>query len=81
MERYKARIVANGYSQKECINYFETFAPVAKISSIRVILALANIRGWGFHQMDVVSTILNGYLLENDSMNQHKEFIKKDNLV
>ena len=53
IKKYKARFVARGFSQKEGIDYEETFAPVASYTSIRTILALATVMKWKIHQMDV----------------------------
>ena len=52
IEKYKARFVACGLSQKEGINYEETFAPVARYTSIRLILALFAVMKWKIHQMN-----------------------------
>ena len=56
--------MARGFSQKEGIDYEETFAPVARYTSIRVIMALAAKLGWTLHQMDVKTTFLNGVVEE-----------------
>jgi hypothetical protein len=64
VEKYKARFVAQGFSQIEGIDYDETFAPVARYSSIRSILALSAQMGWHIHQMDVKTTFLNGIIEE-----------------
>ena len=53
IEKYKARFVARGFSQKEEIDYDETLAPVAKYTSIRAIMELAAKLGWKLHQMDM----------------------------
>ena len=53
VERYKARLVAKGYTQTHEIDYQETFAPVAKINSIRILLSLAANYDWPLHQLDV----------------------------
>eukprot|EP00253_Pinus_taeda_P025755 PITA_25755 len=60
VEKYKARFVAKGYAQKEGIDYEETFASVARYTSIRTVISLAAQIGWEIHQMDVKTTFLNG---------------------
>jgi hypothetical protein len=64
MDKYKARFVAIGFSQKEGEYYDETFAPVARYTSIRAITSLAASMGWNLHQMDVKIAFLNGYIEE-----------------
>jgi hypothetical protein len=56
IEKHKARFVARGFSLKEGIDYEETFAPVARYTSIRTIIALATKMKWKLHQMDVKKT-------------------------
>jgi hypothetical protein len=63
VERHKARLVAKGFSQVEKIDYNETFAPIAKMNSICLVLVLAASHKWEVHQMDVKSTFLHGDLL------------------
>jgi hypothetical protein len=53
IEKHKERFVARGFSQKEGIDYEETFAPVSRYTSIRTIIALASKMKWKLHQMDV----------------------------
>eukprot|EP00253_Pinus_taeda_P009842 PITA_09842 len=64
VEKYKERFVARGFSQIEGIDYEETFAPVARYSSIQTILALSAQMGWHIHQMDVKTAFLNGVIEE-----------------
>eukprot|EP00253_Pinus_taeda_P001734 PITA_01734 len=64
IEKCKARFVAKGISQIEGVDYEETFAPVARYSSIRSILALVAQMGWKIHQMDVKTVFLNGVVEE-----------------
>ena len=64
LEKYKARFVANGFSQKGGIDYEETFAPIARYIAIRSILALAAVMKWKIHQMDVKTAFLNGVVEE-----------------
>jgi hypothetical protein len=56
--------VAQGYSQKEGIDYEETFAPVAHLEAIRILLAFAAFKGFKLFQMDVKSAFLNGFIEE-----------------
>jgi hypothetical protein len=62
--RNKSRLVAQGYSQKEGIDYEETFAPVARLEAIRILLAFSVAKGFKLYQMDVRSAFLNGVLEE-----------------
>ena len=60
IDKYKARFVARGFSQKEGIHYEETFAPTARYTTIRYLVSLAATMGWNIHQMNVKATFLNG---------------------
>jgi hypothetical protein len=77
-EKYKARFVARGFSQKEGIDYEETFAPVARYTSIRTIIALAAKMKWKLHQMDVKTTFLNGVIEEKVYTEQPQGFEVED---
>jgi transposase InsO family protein len=76
--KYKARWVAQGFSQKFGIDYNETFAPVARFDSIRAILAMVAHHDWELHQMDVKSAYLNGDLDEEIYMHQPIGFVIGD---
>lgn len=80
--RYKARLVAKGFSQQEGIDYFETFAPVVRYESIRVILALCAREDLEIMQFDVKTAFLNGELEETIFMERPEGFkIEPANLV
>jgi hypothetical protein len=62
--RNKARLVAKGYSQVEGLDFGETYAPIARLESIRILLAYATYHGFKLYQMDVKSAFLNGPIKE-----------------
>eukprot|EP00253_Pinus_taeda_P002136 PITA_02136 len=78
VDKHKARLVAKGFSQVEGIDYTETFSPVAKMNSVRLVLSLAASFKWEVHQMDVKSSFLHGDLHEEIYMEQPIGFIQTD---
>ena len=78
VERFKARLVAKGFSQKRGIDYDETFAPVAKFTSIRILFRLAAKYSLSVHQMDVKTAFLNGLLDEDIYMVQPGGHVDED---
>ena len=73
--KHKARLVARGFVQQEGIDYDDAFAPVARMESVRLLLALAAQEGWGVHHMDVKSAFLNGDLKEEVYVHQPPGFV------
>ncbi|GJU21024.1 retrovirus-related pol polyprotein from transposon TNT 1-94 [Tanacetum coccineum] len=73
--RNKARLVAQGYNQQEGIDYDETYAPVARLESIRILLAYACALDFKLYQMDVKSAFLNGFINEEVYVAQPPGFI------
>ena len=77
-EKYKAIFVAQGFSQKEGIDYEETFAPLAIYTSIIPVLSLAAVMKWKLHQMDVKTVFLNGVVEEEVYVEQPLGFETHD---
>jgi hypothetical protein len=65
---YKARLVTQGFSQVPGVDYFDTYAPVAKLQSIRAILAIATTCDLEVHQIDIKGAYLNGTLTDKESI-------------
>ena len=78
IERHKARLVAKSYSQQHGLDYDETFSPVARFESLRMLLALAVQDGLYVHQLDVTTAFLNGKLEEEVYMDQPEGFVEKE---
>ncbi|GKF37352.1 zinc finger, CCHC-type containing protein, partial [Tanacetum coccineum] len=73
--KFKARLVIQGFRQKEGIDYFDTYAPFTRITTIRLLLALAAIHNLVIHQMDAKTAFLNGDLEEEVYMKQPEEIV------
>ncbi|KAI3694073.1 hypothetical protein L1987_77032 [Smallanthus sonchifolius] len=74
IDRYKARLVAQGFTQIPGLDFTHTFSPVVKSSTIRVVLSLATINNWTLRQLDVNNAFLNGHLTETIFMEQPPGF-------
>ena len=66
IEKYKARLVARGFTQIHGIDYYETYAPVARLASFRLLLAMANRNGWPADSFDFDSAYLNSVLSDDE---------------
>jgi len=78
LEKHKACLVAKGYAQQHGIDFEETFSPVARFKTMRIVLALAAQQQWPVYQFDVKSAFLNGELQEEVYVEQPEGFVKKD---
>ncbi|KAL0544097.1 hypothetical protein IC582_019208 [Cucumis melo] len=74
----KARLVAQGYTQVEGVDFDETFAPVARLEVIRLLLGISCIQKFKLYQMDLKSVFLNGYLNEEVYVAQPKGFVDSE---
>ncbi|KAA0032275.1 Integrase, catalytic core [Cucumis melo var. makuwa] len=78
LEKHKACLVAKGYAQQHGIDFEETFSPIARFETVRIVLALAAQQQWPVYQFDVKSAFLNGELQEEVYVEQPEGFVKKD---
>ncbi|KAI5332051.1 hypothetical protein L3X38_022179 [Prunus dulcis] len=77
VQKNKAQLVAKGYAQKPGVDYNETFVPVARLDTIRTLVALAAQKNWKLYQLDVKSAFLNGVLEEEVYVDQPDGFVVK----
>ena len=74
IDKYKARLVAKGFRQKEGIDYFDTYSPISRMITIRMLIELASVHGLIIHQMDVKTAFLHGDLEEEIYMDHPEGF-------
>lgn len=75
--KHKARLAAKGFLQKPGLDFNEVYAPVARIETVRLIVAIASMRKWTLSQLDVKSAFLNGPLEEEVYTRQPPGYVKK----
>ena len=77
VDKFKERLIAKGYSQQEGIDFEETYAQIAELNTIRLLVALATKHNWRIHQLDVKSSFVNGDLKEEVYLVHPEGFFQK----
>eukprot|EP00253_Pinus_taeda_P034460 PITA_34460 len=81
VEKYKATLVAKGYSPQEGIDFDDTFSPVAKLNTLRMLISLETKHKWKLHQLDVKSAFMNGELKSLNDPNLYTKINKQRQII